>query len=156
MKVSYAQLTDLTGMAYRTIRKRFEAANIKPIGVAEGPGGANLWDSSEALRAIYSPDVGGSEKLDGQQEKALLDKARREAQELKNEEARRNLAPCEVTGKIIADIAINVRTKALGIPSKIASVVPADIRVDVVKETEKLIREILSDLSAYVPEVSRG
>ncbi len=147
--VSYNQLAELTGMAYRTIKKRLEEANINPV-KREAKGAWFL--PADALRAIYLGGAQSAEgKLDPVQEKALLDKAKREYQELKTAEAKGVLAPVEVTGKIIADLAINVRTKVLGIPSKMAAILPADIRSDAYKDLDKLAREILSDLAAYEP-----
>ena len=94
-------------------------------------------------------------RLDPQKEKALLYIAKREAQELKNEEMKRNLAPVEVTNRLIADIAINTRTKVMGIPNKIAAVVPSEVRNEVVKESQRLVQEILEDLAGYLVNFGR-
>lgn len=96
MKVSYNQLTDLTGKTYRTIKKRIDAAGLQPVG---GKSGANLWDSKAVLEAIYAP-MAVCEGLVPAQEKAALDKERRKTQEIKNRETAERLIDVEEAQRI--------------------------------------------------------
>ena len=80
MKISYNQLTELTGFTFRTLKKRMDG--LKPVGSSQT--GANLWESKEALLLIYSrngtndPDETG-EQLDFNGEKARLAKEQADA-----------------------------------------------------------------------------
>ena len=116
MKVSYAQLTDLTGKAYRTLKKCMDG--LKPVGV--GSGGANLWDSKQALPLIYGIGKGTEEKLDAQAEKARLDKERADNMELKNAQLRGELIPLDVIKEESDRNAISIRNRFLAMPDRLA------------------------------------
>ncbi|MDA8142097.1 MAG: hypothetical protein M0036_25900 [Desulfobacteraceae bacterium] len=148
MEITKNLLSELTGLDRRTIKKRLDG--LQPIG---RKGLADAFDSSEALKRIYAPMAAAACGLDPRAEKARLDKLRGDHQALVNAEKAKVLAPVSVTAKIIADIAVNTRAKVLGIPSKIAAILPAELRADVFKDCERLVKEILSDLAAYVPEI---
>lgn len=76
-QLSLNQLEALTGRSSRWIKKRLAEAGVEPAGTT---GRARLFPSRQALEAIYATGAGG--KLDPAQEKAALDRVRREAAEL--------------------------------------------------------------------------
>lgn len=152
MKVSYTQLSDLTGMTYRTIKKRLDSANLKPAGQAEGPGGANLWESKDALRAIYAPVAG--DRLDPGQERALLDREKRKTQEMKNKELKGQLIDAERVSELWARIIVAAKTKILSIKSECAPLV-RELVIDsedcemILSAIDDRCREALNELSEY-------
>lgn len=148
MRVSYAQLTDLTGMAYRTIKKRFDDAGLKPAGQADGPGGANLWDSKKALQAIFAPMV--EQGLDPQREKALLDREKRLNQEMKNKELAGDLVDKETVSREFFNAGRQVRDALLSIPGRLQASLAATSDID---EVGRALRaEIVTALTALAEQ----
>ena len=74
MKVSYNQLTELTGKTYRTIKRRLNESGVEPVAKQVN---TILFESTEALNAIYC-DIKNKGELDLQQERAKLAKRQTE------------------------------------------------------------------------------
>ena len=151
MQISYSQLTELTGHSYRTIKRRFHDAGLQPAVKGKGPGGADLWDSSAALRAIYAPRVEG---IDAQAEKARLDKARADHQEMVNDERRGKLVPADQIEEAWTKIVLAAKTKLLGVPSKCAPILhdlvtDAEDRQTIYSAIDSLVREALTELAHH-------
>jgi phage terminase Nu1 subunit (DNA packaging protein) len=162
--LSYSQLVELTDQTHRTVKKRLDTAGISPV-VVGARGKAHLFDSSKALAAIYSfvdgrrirsKKKGASEHLDPHREKALLDKERRRKIELENAEKEKELLPATDCEKFWSDMVINIKTKLLAIPSKLA---PVAADLDDPREVQTvaavLIEEILTELAESAP-VNQG
>lgn len=129
-------LSDLTGLDRRTITKRL--GNIPPV----SDDAESRYDSKTALEALYSPDA-----LNAVQEKAKLDKVRRELAELQKAERLRQLIPSDVVEKEWTDILMNVRARLLQVPTRIAAEVPTDVASVVESKVRDLIYEALQDLA---------
>ena len=156
-EVSYNQLAELTGKQYRTLKKRLEKAGVYALHRAAGPGGAHIFDSSEALAAIYAAEfhhggiVGDNETLDLQQERARLAREQREMVALKRAERTGKLLPVADVNKAWTDHIINAKTKIMGIPSKVAPIAAdLDDPRKIQAEVKKLTDEILNDLADSV------
>ena len=109
----------MTGHTYRTLKKRIDG--LEPVGV--GRNGANLWDSHEALPLIYGhgdkdEDAG---QLDPRAEKARLDRARRIAQELKNQELKGELVRAADVREDAFNTGRQVRDALLGISGRVSA-----------------------------------
>lgn len=148
MKVSYNQLQDLTGMSYRTIKKRIEG--LEPIGA--GQNNANLFDSRDALRLIYNHDKTAGGKLDAIEEKALLDKSKRIAQEMKNAETEGRLIDATDNAKFWTDCILAWKSKLQSIPTKLANLINPDDRQRCFDLARKEIDELLTDMANVKPD----
>lgn len=152
MHVSYAQLTDLTGLAYRTLKSKMEAAGIGPIVGRTGQSGANLWESKDALPVLYakttSPASGGEDcVIDYNVEKARAEKARADKLELANAEKRGELLDAASVVEKWSTEVINAKTKLLSIPSKVSVLIEDDEeRRRIFADVNELIRDILTEL----------
>ena len=60
-KISLKEIQDLTGAAYKTVKKRLTEAEINPVGEA---GSMILYDSAIALEAFYRGKPGGGDSED--------------------------------------------------------------------------------------------
>lgn len=144
MKVSYEDLRRWTGKGYQTIKRRLEAAGLESVGYGNGPGKAILWDSKQALIAIYAPLSDG--KLDAVQEKAMLDKERRKTQELINREKEGELIDAQEAEKTFFDLGRRIRDHMMSIPNRLsAQIAPVGDKEEVKKMLTKEIRQALTD-----------
>lgn len=150
MKVSGSELARLTGMAWRTIRARMDAAGI----TGTKNGAATEFESAEALRAIYLPT--GNEQLDGNHERARKDKELADKLSLENKVRRKELIPLDVVIHGVGGLIANANSKLRQIPHAIGQHVPADIRPRVVGESAKLVGEALGDLASGAEDVLEG
>jgi len=128
MQVSITTLSTWTGLHRDTIRKRLSA-------LLTGEHGEQL-DSAKALPLIY----GDGERLDPQQEKARLDRTRRELAELDCKAKQRELIHVDDAKKVIDFAATSCREHLMGIPGRFADIFAA--------ETDA--RQIESDLEAEI------
>lgn len=152
-KVSYNELTRLTGFSYRTIRKRIDG--LIPVGASRTH--ADLWDSKEALELIYSwknksktpsnGDEQGSANLT--EERAKLERARRIGQELKNAEAMKDLIPADEVSSAWGRIASSLKRRFLALPDRLAQMLEtaadADDRRAIIDMEIKAILEGLAE-----------
>ena len=106
MRTTIATLSTWTGIHRDTIRRR-----LAPL--LTGERGEQV-DSVQALPLIY----GDGERLDGAQERARLDRARRESQELANQARRKELIALSDCLKVIDAAAGACREHMMGIPSR--------------------------------------
>jgi hypothetical protein len=155
--VTLNQLEQLTGISYRTLKKRL--VDLDP---SFKDGNSIFYDPKEALPLIYKAteekripfglgfDPTG---LDPQTEKAKLDKARREKILIETRILKKELIPADQVENTWADIAVAIRSKILGMPTKIAPKVAA-LKGDVQKieaELKSNCREICEELSQLDP-----
>ena len=70
MHCNLKQLEDLTGITFKTLKKKLEAADVEPVKTS--PKG-NFYDSVQALKALYLNQ--STEELDLQKERAKLAQA---------------------------------------------------------------------------------
>ena len=142
MLVSINKLSELTGKSRNTIRKRLAPM----LSETESQTVAHALDSARALSLIYLEDAAG---LDPAQEKALLDRTRRELAELDLEERRGHLIPDEIVTSKWESIAANIRSKLLNLPGRLTtSAHGASTPEEHERIAKRLIHECLSELSA--------
>ena len=149
MKVSYQDLQNYTGMTYQTIKKRLLQAGLKSVGYGDGPGKAILWESKEALPALYLPLV--CDGLDPQQEKARLDRLKADHQEIVNSEKRGELLNVVENNRFWTTCIVAWRTKLQGVPSKLAALINEDDREECFKLLQKAINELLTEMANVDP-----
>lgn len=152
MQVSYNKLTELTGFSYRALRKRL--VGLSPVGV--GRTKANLWDSKEALPAIYGRN-GSKEKkhslkddiLSFNSEKTRLAKEQADGQALKNAEHRRELIPASEITETWGRIVTAAKLQFLALPDRLSQMLEtastAKERRTIIETEVKSILEGLAD-----------
>ena len=133
MLVTINYLADITGKDRRTIQKRL--TDLKPVDEYS-------YSSKEALAAIYCPGT-----LDAVQERAQLDKARRELVELQKAEKIGELIPAEKVSEHWNRQAGNVRAKLLNLPGRLAATVPSENPIEIEQAARVLVYEALQELS---------
>lgn len=142
MLVSINRLAELTGKSRNTIRKRLGPM----LSETDNQTAAHALDSARALSLIYLEDAAG---LDPAQERALLDRTRRELAELDLETRRGHLIPSEVVTEKWTNLAGNVRSKLLNLPGRLTtSAYGTDTPEEHERIAKRLIHECLSELSA--------
>ena len=112
MRLSINQLSDLTGFDRRKISRR-----LADLEHEQGPKGAKMYASSSALRMLYA---GMSEGLDSQQERAALDRVRREITELERDKKRGQLVPVSEVSTEWLNLISTIRAGMLAVPSRAA------------------------------------
>ena len=135
MRVTINFLSDLTGKDRRTVQKRL--ADMTPAA-------DNTFNSAEALLAIYSP--GGA--LDPQQEKAALDRARRELTELQKGEKERSLIPADAVLQHWSRLIGNARSRLLNLPGRLAIECSGKSQHEIGQIAKAVIHEALAELAA--------
>jgi hypothetical protein len=140
------ELAQLTGKRRQSIRPVLEAAGIE---ATPGPHRAKLYPSDRALAVLYT----GGDRLDPSQERAALDRVRRERAELDLAREKR-----EVVGiKVAADHWINhlliARSHLLSLPNQLAfeCAADADARMQLRTVADRIVRRVLTELSEAKP-----
>ena len=139
MLASINHIADLTGLDRRAVTRRLASIPHVVDGLAK------KYDTVIALPLLLGHDA---EKLDPSQEKALLDRARREGVETENRKRAGELLEAdEVAALWVAQVAI-AKGRLLALPSRIA---PAVIGLGDLRSIETVIRdaiyEALTELS---------
>lgn len=136
MRTTIATLSTWTGIHRDTIRRR-----LAPLLTGER---AEQVDSVQALPLIF----GGGERLDPQQERAMLDRERRMIAELDRKQRERNVIPLAEADRILGTAATNFRESLMGAASRWSDVLAAEsdpFAVTVILENE--IRTALNHLA---------
>lgn len=145
MLISINGLSDLTRKDRRFISRRLERLPFTQNGRAKE------YESADALALVYGGADG--ERLDGAQERALLDKARRESIQMDNEKKRGDLLPyADVAAAWTEQIGI-AKGRFLTLPSRLA---PRIVRTKAIREVELILRdgiiEVMSELAGGTNE----
>jgi hypothetical protein len=148
--LSINELSELTGIDRRTVKKRLLGLPSKP-----GPKGALLYDPQAALRAVMFPDQPESDELGDTPPKWVSEAKLVEAQS-KREQIRlamdeRNALDAESVYAAWERVVVAAKQKILAIPSKAESrwVLGMDARA-VREMLEVEVREALEEMSAAV------
>lgn len=140
MLISINGLSDLTRKDRRFISRRLERLPFTQNGRAKE------YASEDALALIYGS--GDEAKLDASQERALLDKARRESIQMDNEKKRGDLLPFAEVAKAWEEQIAIAKGRFLALPSRMA---PRIVRTKAIREVELILRdgiiEIMSELA---------
>lgn len=140
-KKSLSELSELTGFDRRKVSRRLET--LKPT----KRGRSHLYDSPQALRLLYG-DSAADGKLDPQQERAALDRARRESVEADNKKKAGELIHVEeVTAEWVKLLGI-FKARLMALPMRLA---PELLAASDLRTTENIVKsgivEALEELS---------
>ena len=136
MQVSITTLATWTGVHRDTLRKRLSA-------LLTGERGEQV-DSAKALPLIY----GDGERLDPQQEKARLDRTRRELAELEYKQKQRELVHVGDARKVIDIAATSCREHLMGIPGRFADIFASESDArQIESDLEREIRAALTRIA---------
>ena len=146
MQITVSKIHELTGIDRRTITKR-----LGPLTPDNQGKQGHFYSSEKALPLVFCV---GSQGLDPAQEKALLDRTRRELLELDLEIKRRNAIPADVVQTHWEGMIANTRAKLLNLPGRLATSVFGSSTVqDAERSARNLIHEALQEMSGSgVPE----
>jgi phage terminase Nu1 subunit (DNA packaging protein) len=150
-EVTLSQLETLTGICFRTLKKRLGA--LAPTRV---DGKSIFFDPQVALPVIYEVATAESltKRMNPEQEKARLSRAQAELRELDLAERRRQLISSETIEHIWSDMVTSARSRLLGLPSKCAPLAFGAESVAVAEDVLKTaIFEALSELSEEIPAI---
>ena len=106
----------------------------------------------DSVRNYYLSQQAGDSGVNFWKEKALHERAKRELAELKLRERRGELYEAGVVESVMIEHLTNFRTKLLGLPSKIAAALPADIRGEVYDTLTAEIENCLDELAKNYKE----
>jgi len=142
MKANYQDLSELTGITFKTLKKRL--SGLKP----NREGKSLLFNSHEALPLIFKCNKCSGKGLDLSQERARLAREQADRLELQNAERRRELVQVSDMEKNWARVGVvAIKSRALALPSKFA---PELAGVSNYKEVKEIlngaIRELLQEL----------
>ncbi|MFP4063144.1 MAG: hypothetical protein ACLFS2_10165 [Halochromatium sp.] len=130
MKATIADLQNWTGVHRNKLRTLLADLPTEP----GGPRGARLYESSQALQAIYQP---GTDRLDPAVERAKLDEARRLEIEARLAKQRGELLDAKEVSAAWSYEASLVRSHLLQLPSRAA---PELLSLDGLKPIEDALR----------------
>ena len=148
MRANYSDLSRMTGISYKTLKRALSAAGVEPV-EAGGPGKAHLFDCSEALDAIYRP-TDERTSLDLNAERARLAKEQADEKSLKNAVFRKELMPVDEIRDQWQRIAVAIRTQFLALPSRLSqmleTVTTPRERHQMIESEVKTILNMLADM----------
>ena len=127
---SLADLEQITGVTYKTIRKRLDTEGVEP---AKRDGRTLYYEPRPALEAIYCTGPGALDR-----ERTRLAKEQADAQELKNAESRGELVPASQVEAMWVRLFSAARIRLLAVPSKVA---PLVVGLEREAEVEAIVRE---------------
>lgn len=135
-----SRLTELTGMAYATIKPRLKA--LTPI----KDGNALLYESRDALPLLYKV-ADGPRLYHLEEERARLAHHQANNEALKEKQLNGELLPAELVIDLGSALVGAARSKVLAIHSKIRSRFPG-VEQELADEIETLSREALTELGS--------
>jgi phage terminase Nu1 subunit (DNA packaging protein) len=136
-QVSINQLEMLTGKSYRTIK-----AALSGLGSASGDGRALRYPAPEALARIYQAKP--------ESQRARLDRARADAQEMQNKVARGEYAPIELISDCLSDVASQIRSILTALPKRLKASMP-ELRARELDIIRRQISEAMKAMAACRP-----
>lgn len=137
-EVSITRLHLLTGKARETITKRLEG-RLQPL---RRDGRTIYYDPQAALPLIYLLEEG----LDPAQERAHLDRAKREGQEMLNAVKRGELVSAEAVVTTWATKIVTIKSRLRALPAQAAARIPG-VTPAITKRLIELVARALSDLA---------
>ena len=147
---SISQLAEMTGFDRMTISKRLEHMKHEP-----GNKRAKLYETRDALPILYKFGAVDSERLDPQQEKAMLDRERRLIVELDRQVKEGKLVDIDQVENGWISVVSVIKGRFLAFPSRIA---PELLDISDMRRIEDLLRSevtyILEEIADAKPAVS--
>lgn len=146
--VSQSELADLTGMTWRTVRKRLVERGVEPK--SRTPKSA-LFDSGEALAALYERAALDAGELNPEQERARRDKEAADKLAMENGLRRGELLDANLIGEDVARWLTVFRSAMLRAPTKLAPLVnpekPGMARALIETELHQILTELSESFS---------
>lgn len=145
---SVSKLAELTGKAPRTITAKLKEHKVKYKVV----GKAHMYNSKEALEAIYLDKDHGEDQLDPIQERAKVDNQRWRKIRVERKKLEKELVEARLIKYAFSNMVIGLRTRLLAIPVKVAGVVfGMDSREEI---AEAITREIETAMTTIAVDQS--
>jgi len=117
-RLTLSQLEELTGKSHRFLKGRLAVAGVRPVGK---DGRSRFYPSRAALAAVLAGD---GERLDAAQEKARLDRARREQAELDLALKRRQVLDLDEVIHHWSSLAVTCKMTLRALPGRMHQTVP--------------------------------
>ena len=152
MEIAYNKLSELTGYTYRTVKKRLDAAGLKPIR-KEGP--AILFDSALALKAIYNQTLIDTPETDEESNYSLLlEKEKYREKKRQNDLEEGKVAPVNLLTDAITKTANQMIPILETLPLMIKRNFPeiTGDQIQLVKKSIVECRNIISDMEVDIEE----
>jgi phage terminase Nu1 subunit (DNA packaging protein) len=108
-RISLKEIQDLTGMAYKTVKKRLEDASVAPLGES---GKSIIYDSVRALEAIYA----GKQKDGNEDFRTLLVEEQHREKKRENDIAEGLIAPVSLISDTIIKTGVAVMSQLEALP----------------------------------------
>ena len=147
MLVTVSTLADWTSIERRTIRRRL--SSMPPV---QTKGRAQYFDSARALAAIYGL---GEDRLDPGQEKALLDKARREAVNISIDRQVGALVELSEVKAFVDDATMTFRRQLSDVPARISPGLSLKTDDGIRRVLEHEFRDILEELASKMDRAAK-
>lgn len=113
-----------------------------------------LYYIPDCVQRYYEYKLKPASSIDFENEKALHEKAKRERAEMLNAKLRNELHSAKDIEMVLTNMLVTFRNKMLSIPAKISPKLVRQRDVNVIyHELEKEIKEALTELSEYNPEM---
>ena len=145
---SINRLSELTGKAPRTIKRRLESLTPTQRGKAI------CYESRAALPVLYGVGNANDDRLDPQTERAKLDRERRREIEIRNARAAGELIDANRVKALVVAMVTTAKGRLLALPSRVAAPV---LRAQTLLDVERLIRdEIHAILTEMANDAERG
>lgn len=161
------QLGKIFGKNPRTIAKWLEEG--LPVAVRGRGGKSSLYPIPQCVQWVFKRELAalGGDKPGGElqplQERARLDRVRREELELKMEVRRGELMPCDQVAMEFADIANAVKARMRRIPDSIADRLiavasrgPAPVKGLLLGEIDDALRELAREVEQVIAQTDAG
>lgn len=140
---SISWYSEKTGFTRETVAKR-----LRDVPSQDGPKAAKLYETRQALPALYEAPQGG-QQMDLARERALLAKSQRTKLDMEIEVLRGKLLPADKVESAWAGLAAAFRSRMLAIPSKCAPMTTGLGSItDVQQIIEAAIYDALTELSS--------
>ena len=140
----------LTGITFKTLKKRLGAAGIQP---KKNRGKAILYDPREALPALYQSAVSGSVDVDDLSvERARLAKVQREKTEIEKQKMLGNLVDKQKFETEWSAFLVELKDRILALPLKLSSVLAGKDSEEIYVSLDVHLKEILNELAEQTEE----
>lgn len=142
--VNLQALEALTGITFKTLKKRLAAHKVKP---KENSAKGNFYDPHEAFPALYKPADGLGSASDLATEQARLAKARTEKTQIETERMMGTLVDKDVWCKEWSVLLVEFKDKLLAAPLKLVTQLKGKTTEEMYEILVKNMKEILNDLA---------
>jgi hypothetical protein len=144
MQSSLSALHDLTGFTRETCKRRLDAAGLVPT---HGPHGSALYDTPQALAALYEQPANNQNALAAAKIANL--EADTRLKELREARERGELIPAPIVEQVWGGMTGAARAHLLGLPYRLAT---AAVAVDGMAAVEAVARDLIYQALQHLSE----